>query len=64
MKPKASDCAWGMAVLILGLGLNLYTPLEVLSSVTLLGIKILSLSLPLTIVFMIWHAGKSVVACV
>jgi hypothetical protein len=58
MKPKAIDRTWGMAVLILRFGLNFYAPVEVLSSVALSGVIILSLSLPLAVSSTIWHSGE------
>lgn len=60
IKIKASNCVWGIGVFVLGLGLKLYTAGEVLSSVMLSSVVVLSLGLPVTIVFIVLHAGKSV----
>lgn len=60
IKFKASDCAWGMGVFILGLGLNLYTATEVVAAVTISGIMIVTLGLTLASLLLIWHAVKSV----
>lgn len=60
IKLKASDCARGMGVFVLGLGLNLYTTGEVLASVMISGIMILTLGLALASMLLIWHAVKSV----
>ena len=57
---KASDCAWGMGVFVLGLGLNLYTVGEVVASVMISSIMILTLGLTLTSMLFIWHAVKSI----
>jgi hypothetical protein len=59
---KASSCAWGLGVFMIGFGLKLYTAGEVLSSLMLSGVVVLSLGLPATIVLIIWHAAKSVAA--
>lgn len=60
IKIRASNCAWGMGVFMLGFGLKLYTAGDVLSSVMLSSLMVLSIGLPVTIVFIVWHAGKSV----
>src|SRR5579864_4736214 len=59
-KPRASDCAWGLGVFLVGLGLNLYTPGEVVASVVVSSILILALGVLLTSVFLIWRAANSV----
>jgi hypothetical protein len=60
IKFKTSDCAWGMGVFVLGLGLNLYTATEVVASVMISGIMIVTLGLTLASLLLIWHAVKSV----
>ena len=57
---KTSDCAWGMGVFTVGLGLNLYTAGEVVASLMISSIMILTLGLTLTSMLLIWHAVKSV----
>ncbi len=47
---------------MLGLGLSLYTPAEVVVSVTISSIMIVALGLTVTSMFLIWHALKSVVS--
>jgi hypothetical protein len=47
-------------MLILGRGLNLYTASEVVAALMLSGVVIVSLGLPVTIAYVIWHAGKRV----
>lgn len=47
-------------MLMLGLGLNFFTPSEVVASVIVSSILVLALGVLLTIVFLIWQALKSV----
>jgi hypothetical protein len=57
---KASDCAGGMGVFMLGLGLNFYTAGMVVASVLISSFLIVTLGLALTSMLLIWHAVKSV----
>src|ERR1017187_8859624 len=59
-KFKASDCAWGLGVFMLGLNLNLYTAGEVVISLMKSSIMILILGLMVTSMLLIWYAAKSV----
>jgi len=49
-----------MGVFTLGLGLNLYTAGEVVASLMISGIVIVTLGLTLTSVLLVWNAVKSV----
>lgn len=60
IEPKTSDCAWGMAVMILGLGLHFYTASEYLASLMLSSFVIFLLGLVLLSVLFAWYAGKRV----
>jgi membrane protein implicated in regulation of membrane protease activity len=57
---KATDCALGMGVFTLGLGLNLYTAGEVVAAVMVSSIVVLTLGLTLTGILLILYAAKSV----
>ena len=57
---KPSGCALGMGVFTLGLGLNFYTASEVVASLMISGIMIVTLGLTLTSMLFIWNAVKSV----
>jgi hypothetical protein len=57
---KATDCALGMGVFTLGLGLNLYTAGEVVAAVMISSIMILTLGLTVASMFLIWHAFNSI----
>ena len=55
-----SGCALGVGVFTLGLGLNLYTAGEVVASLTISGIMIVTLGLMLTSMLFVWNAAKGV----
>jgi hypothetical protein len=59
-KFRAVDFAVGTGVFMLGLGLNFYTPGEVVASVMVSSILILALGVLLTSLFLIWRVLKSV----
>lgn len=60
--PKASHCVMGMALIILGLGLNLYNAGEVLATLVFSGILVLLLGLVLSGALLIWEGGKQILA--
>lgn len=57
---KLSDCALGLGVFVLGLGLNLYTAGEVVVSVMISSIVIFTVGLALMGTWLIWSALSSV----
>jgi hypothetical protein len=56
---KASDCFWGMTVMILGIALHCYTAGEFLASLLTTGLLTVLLALMLLSTFLAWHTGKA-----
>ncbi|MFZ3201507.1 MAG: hypothetical protein WA175_10200 [Candidatus Acidiferrales bacterium] len=62
--PLARQCGTGTAVIILGLGLHLFNPGEVLISLIFSGILVSLLGLASLSGFLVWQGGKRMAAWV
>jgi hypothetical protein len=62
--PLARQCGTGTAVIILGLGLHLFSTGEVLISLALSGFVVALLGLALLSWYVVWRGGKRVLAWV
>jgi hypothetical protein len=62
--PLARQCGMGTAVIILGLGLHLFSMGEVLISLALSGVVVALLGLAVLSWYVVWQGGKRVLAWV